>query len=717
MRNISEIINNYHFDNTNYILRMSLLRATLFTCHNNSSVISRYSLQKCILRGRSQNIWETAKREFTKVTQRCARKNVNESKLSLYFLKFGFSGLGITAVCILKSSNQFVFCKEAKRISDINPISLSDPELNFEWTKFFQYLYPHIWYLLLALSSALIVALLNIQIPQCVGSVINVLTEICQNRNDSAKQVILQLIQPAFTLGRMYIAQAFFTFIYIYTLSHVGERVAVSLRQDLFKSIIMQDIAFFDKTRSGEIVSRLTSDIQDFKSSFKICISQGLRSLTQIIGCVISVIVISPQLTILVVFSLPPIIFIGTLLGRSLRKLSLEAQNQVAKSTAVCEETIQNIRTVRAFAAEEKEAEMYYKEIERSSDLYERLGLGISFFQAGTNLMLNGILLSTLYFGGELLSTGQLSPGNLMAFLMATQTIQKSLGQLSVLFGTFVRGQSAGARIFQYLGMPPSPMTTGGDVIADKSLAGNIVFKNVTFSYPTRRDHVILKNFNLHIPAGKTVAIVGTSGNGKSTVAVLLERFYDVDEGSITIDGRDIRSLNSSYLRGNVLGYINQEPILFATSIMENIRYGRQNATDEEVIEAAKEANAHEFITKFPNSYSTEVGERGTQLSGGQKQRVAIARALLKQPSVLILDEATSALDYESERIVQKAIENVTRGRTVLVIAHRLSTIKGADVIVVLQRGVIVEMGTHPELIKRKGAYYTLVNEQEKENM
>lgn len=360
---------------------------------------------------------------------------------------------------------------------------------------------------------------------------------------------------------------------------------------------------------------------------------------------------------------------------------------------------------------------MFYKEIEYSSDLYERLGFGISFFQAGTNLLLNGILLSTLYLGGQLLSTGQLSPGNLMAFLMATQTIQKSLGQLSVLFGTFVRGQSAGARVFQYLDMPPSPMMIGGDVIADKSLAGNIVFKDVTFSYPTRPDTVILKNFNLNIPAGKTVAIVGTSGNGKSTVAVLLERFYDVDEGSITIDDRDIKSLNSSYLRGNVLGYINQEPTLFATSILENIRYGRQDATDEEVIEAAKEANAHEFILKFPDSYATEVGERGTQLSGGQKQRVAIARALLKQPSVLILDEATSALDYESEKVVQKAIENVTRGRTVLVIAHRLSTIKGADVIVVLQRGVIVELGTHSELIKRKGVYYTLVNQQEKENM
>ncbi|XP_029661506.1 ATP-binding cassette sub-family B member 8, mitochondrial [Formica exsecta] len=674
----------------------------------------RYPIQKYILHGKNQNIWGIAKREFTKNTQKCCKENMNKSKFSSYIFKFGLSGLGVTTACILRSRNQIVLCREAKRI---NNIKSDTPELTFEWTKFFKYLYPHIWYLLLALSSALIVALLNIQIPQCVGSVINVLTEICQNKSDSTKQIILQLTQPAFVLARMYIAQAFFTFVYIYTLSHVGERIAVSLRQDLFKSIIMQDIEFFDKTRSGEIVSRLTSDIQDFKSSFKTCIAQGLRSLTQIIGCVISVIVISPQLTTLVVFSLPTIIFIGTLLGKSLRKLSMEAQNQVARSTAVCEEAIQNIRTVRAFAAEEKEAEMFYKEVEHSSELYERLGFGIGFFQAGTNLLLNGILLSTLYFGGHLLSTGELSPGNLMAFLMATQTIQKSLGQLSMLFGTFVRGQSAGARVLQYLDMPPSLMMTGGDIIADKSLAGNIVFQNVKFSYPTRPDHTILKNFNLHIPLDVIINIVGASGNGKSTVAALLERFYDVDEGSITIDGRDIRSLNSSYLRGNVFGYINQEPTLFATSIMENIRFGRQNATDEEVIEAAKEANAHEFITKFPDGYATEVGERGAQLSGGQKQRVAIARALLKQPSVLILDEATSALDYESERVVQKAIENATRGRTVLVIAHRLSTIKGADVIVVLQRGVIVEMGMHSELIKRKGVYYTLVNEQEKENM
>ncbi|XP_076620703.1 mitochondrial potassium channel ATP-binding subunit isoform X2 [Colletes latitarsis] len=509
---------------------------------------------------------------------------------------------------------------------------------------------------------------------------------------------------------------ALFTFIYIYTLSHVGERIAMNLRQDLFKSIIMQDIAFFDKNRSGEIISRLTSDIQDFKSTFKTCISQGLRSTTQIIGCVVSVVMISPELTAAMVFSMPTIIFIGTLLGRNLRQLSIQAQDQIAKSTAVCEEAIQNIRTVKAFAAEEKETEMFSKEVELGSKLYEKLGFGIGIFQGGTNLFLNGILLCTLYFGGHLMSTGQLSPGELMAFLMATQTIQRSLSQLSLLFGTYVKGISAGARIFEYLDMPPSPMMVTGQIITDQSLAGNITFNNVKFSYPTRPDHIVLRNFNLNIPAGKTVAIVGASGNGKSTIAALLERFYDVNEGSIKIDGKDLRSLNAGYLRGNVLGYIDQEPILFATSIMENIRYGKQDATDEDVIEAAKEANAHEFITKFPNKYETQVGERGAQLSGGQKQRIAIARALLKRPSILILDEATSALDYKSERIVQKALEGATRGRTVLVIAHRLSTVKTADIIVVLQKGIIVEMGTHTELIKKGGVYYTLVNEQDKEN-
>lgn len=466
----------------------------------------------------------------------------------------------------------------------------------------------------------------------------------------------------------------------------------MKLRQDLFKSILHQDIEFFDKNRSGEIISRLTSDIQEFKSSFKTLISQGLRSCTQLVGCVVSMIIISPQLTGLMVLCMPTVVFIGSIVGRSLRKLSAEAQEQIGKSTAVCEEAIQNIRTVRAFAAENNEIEKYSDEIEKSAMLYERLGLGIGFFQAGTNLFLNSILLSTLYFGGHLLSSGQVSFGDLMAFLMATQTIQRSLTSMSLLFGTYIKGASAGARVFDYLEMNPSPMMIYGEPVVNKSLSSSISFDNVNFSYPTRPDYSVLSNLNLNIPAGKTVAIVGSSGNGKSTVAALLERMYDVTGGTIKIDGVDIKTINSSDLRGKLMGYIDQEPILFSTSIMENIRYGCLDATDEEVIEVAKNANAHEFITKFPDGYNTMVGERGAQLSGGQKQRVAIARALLKKPSILILDEATSALDYESERIVQTALDNATKGRTVLVIAHRLSTIKSADIIVVLQRGSIAEV-------------------------
>lgn len=692
---------------------MSILRTVLFKNYINYSRCPRDSLLLFIWR-QKRKPFDVAKKKFNSSIKEVVINNTSKSKNVSSILKFGFGGLGsIIGTCIIKSHASTVQGKAYKVQENIKK---DNKELIFKWKKFLEYLYPYIWQLIIALSSAMIVAILNIWIPQSIGNVINVLTKICQSKEDIVKTVLLQLTTPAFALARMYIAQAFFTFVYIYMLSHVGEKIAMNLRQDLFKSIMMQDITFFDKNHSGEIVSRLTSDIQDFKSTFKTCISQGLRSTTQIIGCIVSVIGISPQLAAATVLSLPTIILIGTMLGKGLRKLSMEAQNQLAKSTHVCEEAIQNIRTVKAFAAEEKEIEMFCKETMLGSTLFEKLGLGIGLFQGGTNLFLNGILLCTLYFGGHLLSTGQLSPGDLMAFLMATQTIQKSLSQLSLLFGAYVKGISAGARIFEYLEMSPSPMIVSGEIIKNQSLAGNITFKDVEFSYPTRPDHVILKNFNLHIPAGKTVAIVGSSGNGKSTIAALLERFYDVNDGSIIIDGKDLKSLNASYLRGNVLGYIDQEPILFATSIMENIRYGKPDATNEDIIGAAKEANAHEFIMKFPNKYNTQVGEKGAQLSGGQKQRIAIARALLKRPSILILDEATSALDYESERIVQKALDNVSQGRTVLIIAHRLSTIKNADIIVVLQRGIIAEMGTHTELIKKKGLYYTLINEQDREN-
>ncbi|XP_034952515.1 mitochondrial potassium channel ATP-binding subunit [Chelonus insularis] len=660
----------------------------------------------------------TVKQEFY-----CNIKKYNEIRPKLQkkltsSIHLGLGGLGVFSTCLFKCLSKQAKCEAINLEYDIN--DLHDKQLSsFKWITLLKYLLPHICYLLVAITSAFVVAILNIWIPQSVGHVVNVITKVRQGTNNYDNNfytsIFQQLAAPAFRLARMYLIQAFFTFTYIYTLSCVGERVAMQLRQDLFKSVIMQDIEFFDKHRSGEIMNRLTTDIQDFKSSFKMIISRGFRSLTQIVGCVISVIIISPQLTGVMILCLPTVIFIGTLIGRNLRNLSNEAQSQIAKSTAVCEEAIQNIRTVRAFAAEEKELESFSNEVESAATLYERLGLGIGLFQAGTNIFLNSILLSTLYFGGHLISSGQLSPGDLMAFLMATQTIQRSLTQISELFGTYVKGASAGVRIFEYLELKPSPIMTGGLNIGDEFVESNIKFENVTFSYPTRPDAIILKNFNLDIPAGKTVGIVGASGQGKSTIAALLERMYEVSSGSISIGGIDIKTLNSSDLRRKVLGYIGQEPVLFSTSIMNNIRYGNDKASDDDVIEVAKEANAHEFIESFPEGYYTQVGERGAQLSGGQKQRVAIARALIKKPSILILDEATSALDYDSERIVQKALDHAMKDRTVLVIAHRLSTIKDADIIVVLKHGAIVEMGTHTELIQKQGVYYNLVK-QEKDN-
>lgn len=619
-------------------------------------------------------------------------------------------GFAFSCTALVKASYNVAYCEPPKtRLAGYR--NHSNKNIKFDWYHFWKYIEPHIWYLIAAILGALAVAILNIEIPQIMGGVVNVVARF-SDTHDSAL-FLKEMKGPALKLVTMYIAQSAFTFFYIDMLSHLGEKVAFNLKTDLFASILKQDIAFFDEQRTGEIVNRLTSDIQDFKSSFKQVVSGGLRATTQIIGCAVSLLIISPHMTFVTLLCIPAVIATGSAIGSLLRQTSRKAQAQVEKATAVADEAISNIRTVRAFAMEDQELELFNKEAERAMELNEELGIGIGLFQAGTNLFLNSMVLATLYMGGYLLSTNQLSAGQLMAYLMATQTIQRSLAQISLLFGTVVRGVAAGSRVLEYIDMNPSMPLHGGKKIAREVLKGEIEFRNVTFAYPTRPQNIVLQNFNLRIPAGATVAIVGSSGNGKSTVAALLERFYDVNKGEVSLDGQNISKLDPSWLRQEVLGYISQEPILFATTVLENIRYGLPNASDEDVVIASQLANAHDFIMGFPNGYNTLVGERGTTLSGGQKQRIAIARALLKKPSVLILDEATSALDTESEKIVQAALEKARAGRTVLVIAHRLSTIQSADIIVVLSKGNIVEMGTHEELKKLKGYYSSLVYQQQ----
>ncbi|XP_022613688.1 ATP-binding cassette sub-family B member 8, mitochondrial-like [Seriola dumerili] len=645
------------------------------------------------------------------LTQRAVRQSATQtSKPPGVALKF------ILGPAVLTVSAR-LFCHVAYCEADVNnntPVEVvaKSPVPEFKWHILWEFVKPQFFALIGAVVLAFGAAILNIQIPLILGDLVNIVARYLREHTGNYAH---EIRGPAMKLLGLYGIQGLLTSGYIILLSKVGERVAADMRKTLFASLLRQDVAFFDANKTGQLVNRLTTDIQEFKSSFKLVISQGLRSLTQTIGCFVSLYIISPKLTGLTVVVLPCLVGAGALIGSFLRKLSRLAQEQVAKATGVADEALGNVRTVKAFAMEERELQLYSHEVDKSCEMNENLGAGIAVFQGLSNIALNCIVLGTIFAGGTLISSNELSPGDLMSFLVASQTVQRSLASISILFGQVVRGISSGARVFEYLALEPTIPLSGGGRIPYHSLTGRVDFMNISFSYPTRPGHQILNKFSLTLPPSKTVAIVGESGGGKSTVASLLERFYDPTSGVIMLDGLDIRTLDPSWLRGQVIGFINQEPVLFGSSVMENIRFGKPEATDAEVINAAKQANAHRFITGFPDGYNTVVGERGVTLSGGQKQRIAIARALIKNPSILVLDEATSALDAESERVVQEALDRATRGRTVLIIAHRLSTIQGADLICVMSNGRIVEAGTHLELLSKGGLYSDLIRRQRTE--
>ncbi|XP_012882703.1 PREDICTED: ATP-binding cassette sub-family B member 8, mitochondrial isoform X1 [Dipodomys ordii] len=582
-------------------------------------------------------------------------------------------------------------------------------ESRFNWKLFWHFLRPHLLLLGAAIVLALGAALVNVQIPLLLGQLVEIVAKYTREHMGSfmseSRRVSTHLLL-------LYGIQGLLTFGYLVLLSHIGERMAVDMRKALFNNLLRQDIAFFDAKKTGQLVSRLTTDVQEFKSSFKLVISQGLRSCTQVAGCLVSLSMLSPRLTLLLAITTPILMGVGTLMGSSLRRLSRQCQEQIARATGVADEALGNVRTVRAFAMEQREEERYGAELEDCRCKAEELGRGIAAFQGLSNIAFNCMVLGTLFIGGSLVAGQQLTGGDLMSFLVASQTVQRSMASLSVLFGQVVRGLSAGARVFEYMALSPCIPLSGGSCIPSTQLRGAVTFENVSFSYPCRPGFEVLTDFTLTLPPGKIVALVGQSGGGKTTVASLLERFYDPTAGVVTLDGYDLRTLDPSWLRGQVVGFISQEPVLFGTTIMENIRFGKVDASDEEVYAAAREANAHEFISSFPEGYNTIVGERGATLSGGQKQRLAIARALIKQPTVLILDEATSALDAESEQVVQEALDRASAGRTVLVIAHRLSTVRAAHHIIVMAKGQVWEAGTHEELVKKGGLYAELIRRQ-----
>ncbi|XP_046944593.1 ATP-binding cassette sub-family B member 10, mitochondrial isoform X1 [Lynx rufus] len=501
----------------------------------------------------------------------------------------------------------------------------------------------------------------------------------------------------------------------VYLMQTSGQRIVNRLRASLFSSLLRQEVAFFDKTRTGELINRLSSDTALLGRSITENLSDGLRAGAQASIGIGMMFYVSPQLATFVLSVVPPISILAVIYGRYLQKLTKVMQDSLAQTTQLAEESIGNIRTVRAFGKEITEIEKYTSKVDHVMQLARKEAFARAGFFGATGLSGNLIVLSVLYKGGLLMGSAHMTVGELSSFLMYAFWVGLSIGGLSSFYSELMKGLGAGGRLWELLERKPELPFDEGVVLNQESFQGTLEFRNVHFAYPARPEVPIFQDFSLSIPSASVTALVGPSGSGKSTVLSLLLRLYDPISGTISLDGHDIRQLNPVWLRSKI-GTVSQEPVLFSCSIAENIAYGADDpssVTAEQIEKVADVANAGAFIRNFPQGFNTVVGEKGVLLSGGQKQRIAIARALLKNPKILLLDEATSALDAENEYLVQEALDRLMEGRTVLIIAHRLSTIKNANTVAVLDQGKITERGRHEELLsKPNGIYRRLMNKQ-----
>jgi ATP-binding cassette subfamily B protein len=541
---------------------------------------------------------------------------------------------------------------------------------------------------------------LGLVYPKAIGSILDVVI--------GAKDHAL-LNKIALAMGAVFILQGVAMALRYYLFTTAGERVVTQLRQDLFASLMSQEVGFFDERKTGELTSRLSSDTTVLQNTVSVNISMALRNTAQALGGIALLFYTSQRLTWLML-AIVPVVAVGAVTyGRKVRGLAKETQDALAMANEVAEESLSGIRTVRSFAAERHEVARYRTATERAFDVARRRVKQSSFFVAVASSA--GFISSAvvLWDGGGLVLDGRMSAGDLISFLIYSIMVAIALGALADLWADFMRASGAAERVFELIDRTPAIPPSGGERLP--SVQGRVEFQEVRFAYPTRQDMPVLQGIDLKLAPGEVVAIVGPSGAGKSTIAGLLARMYDPQGGRVLLDGKPLSSLDPEWLRQQI-GTVAQEPMLFASSIADNIRYGRTDATDAEVEAAARAANAHEFISRFPEGYRTLVGERGVQLSGGQKQRIAIARAVLKDPRLLVLDEATSALDAESEHLVQEALERLMKGRTTLIIAHRLSTVIGADRVLVLEGGKVVQSGNHAALMGQDGLYRRLVERQ-----
>ncbi|XP_077712710.1 ATP-binding cassette sub-family B member 5 isoform X7 [Canis aureus] len=505
-----------------------------------------------------------------------------------------------------------------------------------------------------------------------------------------------------------------FGYIQISSWVMTAARQTERIRKQFFHSVLAQDISWFDSCDIGELNTRMTDDINKISDGIGDKIALLFQNISTFsVGLAVGL-VKGWKLTLVTLSTSPLIIASAAMFSRIIISLTTKELNAYSKAGAVAEEVLSSIRTVVAFGAQEKEIQRYTQNLKDAKDvgikkaIASKLSLGaVYFFMIGTYGL-------AFWYGTSLILSGEpgYTIGTVLAVFFSVIHSSYCIGTAAPNFETFTIARGAAFNIFQVIDKKPAIDNFSTTGYKPECIEGTVEFKNVSFNYPSRPSVKILKDLNLKIKSGETVALVGPSGSGKSTIVQLLQRLYDPDNGFIMVDENDIRTLNVQHYREHI-GVVSQEPVLFGTTIHNNIKYGRDGVTDEEIKKAAKEANAYDFIMAFPNKFNTLVGEKGAQMSGGQKQRIAIARALVRKPKILILDEATSALDTESESVVQAALEKASKGRTTIVIAHRLSTIRSADLIVTIKDGMVVEKGTHAELMAKQGLYYSLAMTQD----
>ena len=566
--------------------------------------------------------------------------------------------------------------------------------------RLYRYLKPYKWTFGLGLLFLLISTSASLMFPKLLGEMVDM---------GNKGKLSSEISRTAILLLAILSTQAVFSYLRTRIFVWVTEKTLASIRQHLYNHLIRLPMSFFSEKRVGELNSRISSDISLLHDSITGTLADLIYQVLVVTGGITLMMFTSYQLTLFMLVIVPPMALIAFFSGRAIRRYSKKAQSFVAESNTIVEETLQGIQNVKAFTNEAFETGRY----RQKTDEVAKTGIKGGKYQAAFSFIIFGFFLSmgaVIWRGATLIGTGKMEAGQLFSFVIYSGFIAGNIAGMAGVYSRMQKTIGAAENLLLLLDEPTENISENINLLPEDTIRGKITFENTGFSYPSRKEMTVLKDVSFTVEPGQEVALVGPSGAGKSTIASLLLRLYDPTSGRILIDGRDSRSFPLTSLRSQ-MAIVMQDVFLFGGTIRENIAYGKPGATEEEITDAARRANAWDFVQNFPQKLDTVVGERGIQLSGGQRQRIAIARAVLRNPGILILDEATSSLDSESERLVQEALEKLMEGRTSVVIAHRLSTVRKADKIIVLNEGKIVEQGTHEELLKNGNGLYKSLTE------